>query len=325
MTLYDPEKAGAASYWLVLHAKRGSPRVRESVREAAAPSRAATPLGGASGQNHVRAGRRRHDRDGGMGESLLDGAEFGSWVRKDYRGTVKSLLFIRKCYRTSFETFPVLVGITRQPELHELHLALGYEYVGEIEDLFDHAPARAYKLRRENFNVGRRKQVIGKRQQHDQQPAGEYPEPIREIGTADSEAAQQPDRGGSENGRGERGDSDSKPLPRRRKKRFSTSYQNTQQSLARSGFGKSTAGQQILSDLGMKGGQDIAQIPTNAASQFIGMAPSQEGMGIGALGTAAAYNNTRSGNFNSSQNSWGFDPASLLQGGGTAALAYEGW
>lgn len=151
---------------------------------------------------------------------LLDGAEFGSWVRKDYRGSVKSVLFIRKCYRTAFETFPVLVGITRQPELHDLHLALGYEYVGEIEQLFDGASARVYKLRREVYLVGRRIKIERKRQQHDQQPAGEYAESIREVGAANSEATQQPDRGSAANGRGERGDSDSQPQPRRRKKRL---------------------------------------------------------------------------------------------------------
>jgi hypothetical protein len=148
---------------------------------------------------------------------LMSAGEFGAWIRKDYRGSVSSVRFIRKCYKTCFETFPTLVGITKQPDLHELHLALGYRYLGEVEHLFDHEAARVYVLSREAF-YGR------KFQEHEhvviEQPLRGRTRAVRKVGAAAVQGTEQPDQPSTENGRSERGDTGGEHQPRRRKKRL---------------------------------------------------------------------------------------------------------
>ena len=80
----------------------------------------------------------------------MSGAECGAWFRKDKRRTVAAYRFIRKFYDAALQHFPVLVGITKQKELHDLHLALGYRYVGEIPSLFDSVPAKIYAMTQES-------------------------------------------------------------------------------------------------------------------------------------------------------------------------------
>ncbi len=52
-----------------------------------------------------------------------------------------------------------------------------------------------------------------------------------------------------------------------------------------------------MAETAMGGGQEIAQIPTNAASQFISMAPNAINTGVGALSTAAGLDTTRKGTY----------------------------
>ena len=90
-------------------------------------------------------------------EPVMSGAFFGFWLRKDMRGTPAAVAFANGSYDKALEHFPVLIGITKQPRLHAIHLRMGYEYVGTVESLFDDAPARVYKMTKETRNGRRRK------------------------------------------------------------------------------------------------------------------------------------------------------------------------
>lgn len=92
-------------------------------------------------------------------EPMMSGAFFGAWMREDVRGTFGALGFIRKAYKWAFEMYPVLIGITKQPELEKVHLALGYEKMEpKIPHLFDGQDAWVYILERGNFYGCRRRQ-----------------------------------------------------------------------------------------------------------------------------------------------------------------------
>lgn len=101
---------------------------------------------------------------------------------------------------------------------------------------------------------------------------------------------------------------------------FSKTFENTRQALARSGFGNTGFAQSMLADLGMKGEENIAQIPTSIASQFIAGIPSLTGQGIGALSAAERGNITTTGSYDTSQSAWDLSIPQLLQGGGQAAM-----
>lgn len=73
---------------------------------------------------------------------------------------------------------------------------------------------------------------------------------------------------------------------------YSKSLQTTQEALARSGLSGSSFGQQILAELSVKGGEDIASVEPNIAGEFIRGAPTVAGQGIGALGSAGGFTRT---------------------------------
>jgi hypothetical protein len=100
-------------------------------------------------------------------EPFLSGAYFGAWSRKDVRGSKGHLRFMDECFTRALEQYPVLVGVTKQERLHNIHLKMGYRYLGEIGALFDGSPARVYTMNaesranraqaRQEINHGRRR------------------------------------------------------------------------------------------------------------------------------------------------------------------------
>lgn len=89
-------------------------------------------------------------------EPVLSGAFFGTWIRKDRRALPSAYAFVRHAQLAALETFPVLLGITKQSKLHDIHIAMGYELVGQVPALFDKSDAWVYKLTKESID-GRRK------------------------------------------------------------------------------------------------------------------------------------------------------------------------
>jgi hypothetical protein len=135
-------------------------------------------------------------------EPMLTGAFFGGWIREDKRGTVGAVMFIRKAYRQAFEKFPVIIGITKQPALHDLHIALGYDYLGTVPKLFDNADARVYVLTKENFYGRRRKDK--QRKPREQQPVLTGIDVGVSSGGADAAGAVSADDGSLANGGSQR-------------------------------------------------------------------------------------------------------------------------
>lgn len=87
---------------------------------------------------------------------------------------------------------------------------------------------------------------------------------------------------------------------------------DTQQALAKAGLGNTSFAQDILSRERSSSADSIAKIGPSVASEFIGMTPGQTGQGIGALGTAAAFNNQSRFQQSGSYSGWNFDPGQFL-------------
>lgn len=138
-------------------------------------------------------------------------AFFGSWIRKDKRGTFAAVAFIRRCFRLCFEHFHAIIGITKQPDLDKLHLALGYRFVGEFSTLFDGSPARVYELTSEAFHERRRREKQSVGEQLDILSVRADSGEVRQERAADLPATEQPDRRGDQNGRSELRDTPDKP------------------------------------------------------------------------------------------------------------------
>lgn len=121
---------------------------------------------------------------------LTNGIEFGAWIRKDKRGTRQALRAIDEAYEQTLEKFPTLIGITRQyPKLHELHLKLGYELVGEFPGVFDGETVWMYRMTRESRVArGQVAEVLAglrraKRDEHEQRQVVRVEQPVESIRT----------------------------------------------------------------------------------------------------------------------------------------------
>jgi hypothetical protein len=154
-------------------------------------------------------------------EPCLSGAYAGAWISKKYRGTIQSVVFMNQFYKRSLERFPVLLGLTKQKELHDLHIALGYKFGCKIPGFFDGDDALLYvmtresrKERRSNHN-GRRhgKNIIGN--EHAEQPVHSGVDETLQHGEADAERAVSADAERPPDGGSERANTVHKRKPRR--------------------------------------------------------------------------------------------------------------
>ena len=129
----------------------------------------------------------------------MSGAEVGVWIRKDKRTAYQSVVFVNRFYKAALQHFPVLIGITQRPELHKVHLALGYQFAHEIPALFDGSPARVYfmteETRRARHGVERENKYAAKHERI-HAPTLEFVP----IGEADPDDTGSPDGGGIEDG-----------------------------------------------------------------------------------------------------------------------------
>lgn len=83
-------------------------------------------------------------------EPFASGAFFSLWVRPDYRKRSAALRNVNFVYDQAIKKFPVLIGVTRQPELHEMHLKVGYKFVGDVPKLLNGEKAMVYCMTRES-------------------------------------------------------------------------------------------------------------------------------------------------------------------------------
>lgn len=87
----------------------------------------------------------------GWFEPIGSSAFYGCWIRKDRRGTPSSYAFVRRCHREGLQRFEELIGITCQPELEKVHLALGYEKMPTELHLFDKRKTWVYILNKDGL------------------------------------------------------------------------------------------------------------------------------------------------------------------------------
>lgn len=88
-------------------------------------------------------------------ESMFDGALFSLYVRPDCRRLQRAWKEVEQAYETAFSVYPALVGQTRQPALHAIHLKMGYQFAGRLNHIFGGGPIFFYELDREHWR-GRR-------------------------------------------------------------------------------------------------------------------------------------------------------------------------
>lgn len=84
---------------------------------------------------------------------MAGGGAWGFWLREDKRavGSRLALAFIMATLNDALSRFPVLVNVTKQPEVVEKTQRLGYTYVGEIPYLFEGETAYVLQMTREAF------------------------------------------------------------------------------------------------------------------------------------------------------------------------------
>jgi hypothetical protein len=88
-------------------------------------------------------------------ERMESAGIFSMWVAKRWRGTLKQYRITKLAYEGSFEMFPVLLGMTKQPDLLDEHKKVGYEVLGKVPGLFGgQEDAWIVMLTREAFERG---------------------------------------------------------------------------------------------------------------------------------------------------------------------------
>jgi hypothetical protein len=150
----------------------------------------------------------------------MSGAYFGTWLRKDHRKSVSGYAFVRHAQLEALEVFPILMGVTCQPSLHKVHLALGYELGCKLPKLWDGNDAWLYILTKETIADGRRRR---------QEQLDDHHIPLRSGAVGDGQPTQSGDDAGAEpvvsrnpkraaNGRRKLGPAPHQPSDRRRKR-----------------------------------------------------------------------------------------------------------
>lgn len=73
------------------------------------------------------------------------------WVRKGFRFTQSAVAITIKLYNIAFDTFDILMGITKQKGLLKIHKKAGYTVVGEFPHLWEGAPGYLVMLTAQDF------------------------------------------------------------------------------------------------------------------------------------------------------------------------------
>lgn len=84
-------------------------------------------------------------------EPCLQGAFCGAWLAKDKRGTRQGVYAFLDAWTWALVAWPVVIGVTKQPNLLPIHRKVGYTVLGAIPDLFDGQEATVMYLTRQAF------------------------------------------------------------------------------------------------------------------------------------------------------------------------------
>ena len=85
-------------------------------------------------------------------EPVMSGAYFGLWIREDRRHSKLALVAFEESLSIAFTIFPVLIGVTRQPDLIDGHKRLGYTLLGQIPYLWDDTDVYIMFITKDAFN-----------------------------------------------------------------------------------------------------------------------------------------------------------------------------
>lgn len=81
-------------------------------------------------------------------------AFFSSWCDPDFRGSKRQAMVMSTIYEIIFQFKKVLIGITKQQDLLQIHYKIGYKDHGVIPYLFDEEKAVVLHLTKEAFYEG---------------------------------------------------------------------------------------------------------------------------------------------------------------------------
>jgi hypothetical protein len=84
-------------------------------------------------------------------EQCFTGAFCGAWMRRDRRGSRKGVHAFLDAWTWALVAWPVLIGVTKQPDLLGIHRRVGYTTLGAIPGIFDGQEATIMYLTRSAF------------------------------------------------------------------------------------------------------------------------------------------------------------------------------
>ena len=84
-------------------------------------------------------------------EQCFDGAFLSYWCAPELRPTKYVLRTFLKILKLALETYPCIIGITKQKHLIETHLKLGYTLRGDLPEFWAGESAYILVLTRESF------------------------------------------------------------------------------------------------------------------------------------------------------------------------------
>ena len=94
------------------------------------------------------------------------GYYFSNWIAEHLRGTRRHLRLMHMSYESAFKFADVLVGITKQKELLDIHRKIGYVYGCVIPYFFDSDPAYIVYLTKAGYRSSKTYAVAQKEQNH---------------------------------------------------------------------------------------------------------------------------------------------------------------
>ncbi len=90
--------------------------------------------------------------------SWMNAAWMGLWIREDKRQSIKYFQNLTSAMREAFKLVPVIMGVTKKPEILEIHRKLGYDISIVIPDLYGDKPGWIVQLHRDQFRFLKEKQ-----------------------------------------------------------------------------------------------------------------------------------------------------------------------
>lgn len=92
---------------------------------------------------------------------------FSTWTDKSIRGTRRQIRTLHTIYEGLFKFADVLVGVTKQKELLDVHRKGGYVYSGAVPYFFDSDPAYMVYLTKPGYRSGKLYALAKKEEDHE--------------------------------------------------------------------------------------------------------------------------------------------------------------